>query len=81
MGEAFSEGAEKSRCGWLKDKFGLSWQVVPTELGKLMGDPDPIKAQRVMQAMMQMDRIDIAKLKKAYASEASPNTQPNRPNG
>ena len=64
--EKLSEGGEKSRCGWLKDKFGLSWQIIPTDLGKLMSDPDPAKAQRVMQAMMQMSKIDIAKLKEAH---------------
>ena len=64
--EKLSEGGQKERCGWLKDKFGLSWQISPTVLGELMGDKDPEKAKRVMQAMMQMDKIDIAKLKQAY---------------
>lgn len=64
--EKLSEGGEKQRCGWLKDKFGLSWQIIPSELGKLMSDPDPAKSQRVMQAMMQMDKINIAGLKRAY---------------
>ncbi len=64
--EKLSEGGEKQRCGWLKDKFGLSWQIIPSELGKLMNDPDPAKSQRVMQAMMQMDKIDIAGLQRAY---------------
>lgn len=64
--EKLSEGGQKERCGWLKDKFGLSWQIVPTVLGELMGDKDPEKAKRVMLAMMQMDKIDIAKLKQAY---------------
>ncbi|HTI08179.1 MAG TPA: VOC family protein [Puia sp.] len=59
-------GGAPSQCGWLKDKFGLSWQIVPTVLGKLMNDPDPVKAQRVMGAMMQMSKIDIAGLQKAY---------------
>jgi predicted 3-demethylubiquinone-9 3-methyltransferase (glyoxalase superfamily) len=64
--EKLSEGGQKSRCGWLKDKFGLSWQVVPNILGELLGDKDPKKSNRVMTAMMQMDKIDIAKLKEAY---------------
>ena len=59
-------GGEESVCGWLKDKFGLSWQVVPSILGELMQDEDPEKANRVMQAMLQMTKIDIAKLKEAY---------------
>jgi predicted 3-demethylubiquinone-9 3-methyltransferase (glyoxalase superfamily) len=61
-----SVGGEKSRCGWLKDKFGLSWQVVPTILGKLMGDKDPAKSKRVMNAMLQMGKLEIASLQKAY---------------
>lgn len=64
--EKLSAGGQKSRCGWLKDKFGLSWQVVPPILGELLGDKDPEKAGRVMEAMMKMDKIDIAGLKKAY---------------
>jgi predicted 3-demethylubiquinone-9 3-methyltransferase (glyoxalase superfamily) len=64
--EKLSEGGEKSQCGWLKDKFGLSWQVVPTILADLYQDTDPEKSQRVMQAMLQMDKLDIARLKQAY---------------
>jgi predicted 3-demethylubiquinone-9 3-methyltransferase (glyoxalase superfamily) len=64
--ENLSAGGEKSRCGWLKDRFGLSWQIIPTALGKMLGDRDPGKASRVMQAMLQMDKIDIKKLKQAY---------------
>ncbi len=64
--EKLSEGGEKSRCGWLKDKYGLSWQVIPTALGKMLGDKDPAKSGRVMQAMMQMSKIDIATLQEAY---------------
>lgn len=60
------EGGEESRCGWLKDKYGLSWQIVPTALGEMLGDRDPKKARRVMEAMLQMKKIDIAGLKKAY---------------
>jgi len=63
--EKLSAGGQKSRCGWLKDKYGLSWQIIPSILGKLLGDADRAKAGRVMQAMLQMDKIDIAKLKKA----------------
>ncbi|MEO8112810.1 MAG: VOC family protein [Phenylobacterium sp.] len=62
-----SGGGEPSQCGWLKDRFGLSWQIVPTVLIELLGDPDAAKAQRVMAAMLQMTRIDIAKLKAAAA--------------
>jgi len=61
-----TEGGEESQCGWLKDKFGLSWQIVPNLLGELLGDKDPVKAQRVMQAMLQMKKIDSAALKRAY---------------
>ena len=64
--ERLSAGGEKSRCGWLKDKFGLSWQIVPPILGKLLSDKDPVKAQRVMMAMMKMDKIEIQTLKDAY---------------
>ncbi len=64
--EKLSEGGETSQCGWLKDKFGLSWQVVPTVLGEMIQDKDPEKANRVVQAMLQMSKIDIAKLKEAY---------------
>jgi predicted 3-demethylubiquinone-9 3-methyltransferase (glyoxalase superfamily) len=61
-----TEGGQESQCGWLKDKYGLSWQIIPTTLMKLMSDPDREKAGRVMQAMLQMKKIDIAKLKQAY---------------
>ena len=64
--EKLSEGGEKSRCGWLKDKFGVSWQVIPSLLGELLGDDDPEKSQRVMHAMLQMDKIDIKTLQKAH---------------
>lgn len=55
-------GGEESQCGWLKDKFGLSWQIIPKALGECLGDPDPVKAQRAMQAMLQMKKIDVQKL-------------------
>ncbi len=61
-----SEGGMESQCGWLKDKFGLSWQIVPTALGELMSDPDPEKSSRVMKAMLQMKKLDVAGLKRAY---------------
>jgi len=64
--EKLSEGGEKGQCGWLKDKYGLSWQIVPAGLGELLSGPDPVKSQRVMQAMLQMKKIVIADLKKAY---------------
>jgi predicted 3-demethylubiquinone-9 3-methyltransferase (glyoxalase superfamily) len=59
-------GGEYQPCGWLKDKFGVSWQIIPDALGELMQDPDPAKAQRVMQAMLQMSKIDIKGLQDAY---------------
>jgi predicted 3-demethylubiquinone-9 3-methyltransferase (glyoxalase superfamily) len=64
-----ANGGQESLCGWLKDKYGLSWQIVPPILGELLGDPDPEKAGRVMQAMLQMKKIDIATLKQAYAGK------------
>ena len=57
---------EAEQCGWLKDKYGLSWQIIPTALGEMLGDPDPEKAGRVMQAMLKMNKIDIQGLKQAY---------------
>lgn len=62
-----ADGGEESQCGWLRDKFGLSWQITPTVLIDMLHDDDPRKAERVMQAMLQMRKIDIAKLKAAYA--------------
>ena len=61
-----ADGGTSSRCGWLTDKFGLSWQVIPRELGKYLGDKDPVKSGRVMKAMIEMTKIDIASLTKAY---------------
>ena len=61
-----ADGGEPSRCGWLKDKFGLSWQIIPQALVTLMGDKDPARAGRVVQAMLGMSKIDIAGLQKAY---------------
>jgi predicted 3-demethylubiquinone-9 3-methyltransferase (glyoxalase superfamily) len=62
---ALSEGGEEGPCGWLKDRFGLSWQIVPDRLLELLNDPDREKAQRVMQAMLQMQKIDIAEMERA----------------
>jgi predicted 3-demethylubiquinone-9 3-methyltransferase (glyoxalase superfamily) len=67
--EKLSAGGEPGQCGWLKDKFGVSWQIVPTALGQLLGDPDPQKSQNVMQAMLKMTKIDIAELRRAYAQK------------
>jgi predicted 3-demethylubiquinone-9 3-methyltransferase (glyoxalase superfamily) len=67
--EKLSEGGKEVQCGWLKDKFGLSWQIVPTILGELMSDKDPVKSQRVMEAMLKMVKLDINKLKAAYAGK------------
>lgn len=64
--EKLSEGGEKQRCGWLKDKYGISWQIVPPILGSLLGAPDRTKANQVMQAMLQMDKIIIMDLIKAF---------------
>jgi predicted 3-demethylubiquinone-9 3-methyltransferase (glyoxalase superfamily) len=67
--EKLSAGGKKERCGWLKDKYGLSWQIIPSVLGKLLQGKDPKKAQKVMQAMLQMDKIDIKTLQQAYDRE------------
>ena len=67
--EKLSEGGAKSQCGWLKDKYGLSWQIVPTILGELLGDKDPVKSKRVMEALLQMSKLDIATLKRAYEGD------------
>jgi predicted 3-demethylubiquinone-9 3-methyltransferase (glyoxalase superfamily) len=64
--DELSAGGEKQRCGWLKDKYGVSWQVVPKALGRMLQDKDPVRSQRVMQAMMQMNKLDIAGLQRAY---------------
>ena len=64
-----ADGGEEGQCGWLKDKFGLSWQIVPRALGEMLGDKDPAKAQRVMQAMLQMKKIDVPTLRRAYEGQ------------
>ena len=67
--EKLSEGGAKSQCGWLKDKYGLSWQIVPSVLGELLSDKDPQKSKRVMEALLQMTKLDIKTLKHAYEGE------------
>ena len=64
-----SDGGEIMQCGWLTDKFGLTWQIIPSELGKLLNDPDPQKAQRVMDAMLKMKKIEISELRAAYEQQ------------
>ena len=64
--EKLSEGGEKVHCGWLKDKYGMSWQIVPTLLGKMLSDPNPVRAERVLQAVLRMKKLDIKGLKKSY---------------
>jgi predicted 3-demethylubiquinone-9 3-methyltransferase (glyoxalase superfamily) len=61
-----ADGGSESQCGWLKDKYGLSWQIIPSSLGRMLSDPDPAKAQRTAQAMMQMRKLDVAALEKAH---------------
>ena len=61
-----ADGGEEGRCGWLKDKYGLSWQIIPTALGELLGDPDPEKAGRALKAMLKMNKIDIQGLRQSY---------------
>jgi predicted 3-demethylubiquinone-9 3-methyltransferase (glyoxalase superfamily) len=68
--EKLSAGGEQGPCGWLKDKYGLSWQVNPSVLGEMMTGPDPAKSKRVMEAMLQMKKIDIAGLRRAYEAGA-----------
>ncbi len=64
--EQLSQGGETNRCGWLKDKYGVSWQIVPAVLGEMLRDPDTATTGRVMQALLTMDRLDIAGLRRAY---------------
>jgi len=64
--EKLSEGGEKGSCGWLKDKYGVSWQIIPTALGELMQDKDAEKSKKVLEAMLKMDKLDINSLKQAY---------------
>lgn len=67
---ALSSGGEEGKCGWLKDRFGLSWQIIPSALGKMLQDRDPARSQRVMKAMLQMRKIDIQGLERAYEQGA-----------
>ena len=67
--EKLSKGGEKGKCGWLKDKYGLSWQVIPSVLGEMLQDKDAKKSNKVMKAMLQMDKIDIRTLKQAYEQQ------------
>lgn len=67
--EVLSEGGEKSSCGWLKDKYGLSWQIAPDTLDDMMRDPDPAKADRVAACMLKMEKLNISELQKAYKGE------------
>ncbi len=69
--KALTEGGEAGPCGWLKDKFGLSWQVVPSAIPKMMSDPDAKKSARVMNAFMTMKKLDLAALERAYAGQAA----------
>ena len=64
-------GGEVGQCGWIKDRWGVSWQITPRVLGEMLGDKDPVKAKRVLQAMLKMKKIDIAALKRAYAGETA----------
>ena len=64
-----ADGGSESRCGWLKDKFGLSWQIVPRTLGRLLTDPDPAKSGRAVQAMVKMQKLDLKRLQQAFAGE------------
>ena len=65
------DGGEEGPCGWLKDRYGLSWQINPTVLGEMLSDPDPKRSKRVMEAMLKMKKIDIAGLQKAYQGTAT----------
>lgn len=65
--DEFSDGGVIEQCGWVRDRFGVTWQIVPTVLGELLSDPDPVKSQRVMLAMLQMKKLDIATLMQAHA--------------
>ena len=69
--DGLSDGGSTERCGWLKDRFGVSWQIVPTVLSQMLGDPDPVKAQLVMQAMLAMIKLDIAGLEAAHDGRAA----------
>jgi predicted 3-demethylubiquinone-9 3-methyltransferase (glyoxalase superfamily) len=63
------DGGEPTQCGWITDRFGVTWQIIPRQLGEMLGDPDPQRSQRVLAAMMQMVKIDVAELQRAYDAE------------
>jgi predicted 3-demethylubiquinone-9 3-methyltransferase (glyoxalase superfamily) len=69
--ERLGDGGEESMCGWLKDRFGFSWQIVPRRMMELLGDPDPARAQRAMAAMLQMRKLDVSELERAAAGEGA----------
>ncbi|MFC8448847.1 VOC family protein [Kitasatospora sp. NPDC057223] len=73
---ALTEGGQESACGWLKDRYGLSWQITPRRLIELISDPDPVRSQRVMRAMLQMGKIDIQALESAYADGGEADAAP-----
>jgi predicted 3-demethylubiquinone-9 3-methyltransferase (glyoxalase superfamily) len=70
--DSLSAGGQPVQCGWLKDQFGLSWQIVPASLERMMMDPDPARCERVMQAVLQMKKLDIAALQRAYDGVPAP---------
>jgi len=72
--EKLSKGGKKGQCGWLEDRYGVSWQIVPSILGKLLGDKNPARSQRVMQAMLKMNKLDINGLQQAYSSASGGGT-------
>lgn len=76
--EKLSKGGKKQQCGWLTDKFGISWQIIPSALGQLMGSADEVKAERVWRALMEMDKIDIEVLKQAYRGAQSASRKTSR---
>ncbi len=67
--DRLTEGGEAGQCSWLKDRYGVSWQIIPPALGQLLSDPDPVKSQRVMQAMLPMQKIDIETLRQAHQQQ------------
>lgn len=71
---ALSAGGEEGPCGWLKDRYGLSWQINPAVLGRMLSDPDPARSKRVMEAMLKMKKIDIAALQRAYDDAPAPSS-------
>ncbi len=72
-------GGEEMQCGWLKDRYGVCWQIVPAAIGRMVGDPDPVRAGSVMRALLQMTKIDIGALKKAYGNKRGPAVPARRP--